>query len=254
MSFFDSVERQLREATVAQARGSHATVSGWRGARPRRLGLLVAGAVLLVGSGTATAVTLLSNAPDDPDDPVPTSPTVTARPGTVHPLSRAQRKALQERADANAPMLDAGRWFAVLKRPPTTADRPPGMESVRGARLAAGTPQGRVYIRATARRTCVIFLQGTHGPAGATGTCAPTRSARQRGVAVVLQCLKSGPPQRRIFAGVAPDGITTVTALRAGALQASTPVQRNGGVIDTPQPIDELRAGPVPTPLPPVSC
>lgn len=253
MSFFDTVERQLCQATVVQARTRHTPAPAARRGS-RRLGLLVAAAVLLVGGGTATAVTLLHNAPDDPYDPVPTSPTVTARPGAVHPLSRAERRALRRRADAQAPVLDAGRWFAVLRRPPTSTDRPPGMETVRGARLAARTPQGRVYIRATSRRTCVIFLQGSRGPAGASGSCAPTRSARLRGVVVVLQCLKGGPPQRRVLAGVSPDGIATVTALRAGTRQAGTPVQRNGWVLDTPQPIDELRAGSTPTPLPPVSC
>lgn len=223
--------------------------------RPRRrVLLLAAAAALALGGGTAGAVALINNAPDDPYDPVPTSPTVTATPGTVHPLSRAERKALQRRADAQAPVLDASRWFTVLTRPPTSADQPPGMDSVRGARLAARTSQGRVYIRATSRRTCVIFLPGNRGPAGATGSCAPTRSARTRGVAVILQCLKSGPPQRRILAGVAPDGTSTVTAFRAGTKQASAPVQWNGWVLDTPQPIDEIRVGPAPTPLPPSSC
>ena len=245
----------FRTELVAAAHARQVQAQAVPRRRPqRRVFLLAAAAALALGGGTAGAVALINNAPDDPYDPVPTSPTQTAAPGAVHPYSRAERQALQRRADAQAPVLDASKWFAVLKRPPTSADRPPGMQSVRGARLAARTPQGRVYIRATSRRTCVIFLQGSRGPAGATGSCAPTRSARQRGVAVFLQCLKSGPPQRRILAGVAPDGTSTVTAFRAGAQQASTPVQRNGWVLDTPQPIDEIRVGPTPMPLPPSSC
>jgi len=235
-------------AAAHQTRGS----SKPRSLRPRRRVLaLAASAAILLGGGTAAAVTLISKAPDSPYDPVITSPTVIGREH-VHTLSRAEREALRRRENARAPLLDAKRYFAVLKQPATAEDRVPRRMDQRGVRLAATGPLGRVYIRSTPRKTCVLSIR--HGEGSTTGSCVPTVVARTRGVIVFEQCFKTGAPQHRYLAGVVPDGLGTVSVSRSGASQARATVQHNGFMLDTIQPFDTLQIGKASIPLPPVAC
>jgi hypothetical protein len=208
-----------------------------------------AAVVLVLGGGTAAAVTLLSNAPDDPYDPVPTAPMVVVK---VHPLSGAEREELQRQQRLRAPVLDASRYFSVLKRPATPVDRVPGRADQTGVRLATSGPLGRVYIRHTARETCVIVLRGRR--TSSSGSCAPTAQARTRGVVVFEQCFKSGPPQRRFVAGVMPDAVHLVTVNRAGAPQASARVHNNGFMLDTIEPFDTVAFATARIRVPPVTC
>jgi hypothetical protein len=219
--------------------------------RRRRRGtpLLAAAAVLVLGGGTAAAVTLIANGPDNPYDPALHSRTVI---GKAHPLTRAEREDVLRRKRLREPVLDATRYFAVLKRPATPSDRIPGRTDQTGVRLAASGPLGRVYIRHTARETCVISVP--HGGKSSSGSCAPTAVARTRGTFTFTQCFKTGPPQHRYFAGVAPNGVKTVSVTRAGVRQASTTVQNNGFMLDTNEPVDTIELGTARIPLQPVSC
>lgn len=219
--------------------------------RPHRRVLVLGLATLAVlGGGTAAAVTLTSQAPDDPYDPAVTSPTVFG--GPTHPLSRAERAAIRRRENARAPVLDARRYFAVLARPATDADRVPRRTDQSGIRLAATGPLGRVFIRSTPRRVCALSVRGQRG--GTTGTCVPTAVARTRGAVVFEQCFKTGPPQHRYLVGVVPDGVSTVSVSRRGVRQASATVQHNGFILDTAEPFDTLRVGRTRTAIPPVAC
>ena len=240
---------QFRTELVAAAHQPHGESAPRSLPLRRRALVLGALAAVTLGGGTAAAVTLINNAPDSPYDPVITSPRVT---GKARTLSRAEREALKRRENAGAPILDATRYFAVLKRSPTTADRVPRRINQSGIRLAASGPLGRVYIRSTARKTCVLSIR--RGERGATGSCAPTAIARTRGVVVWEQCFKRGAPQHRYVAGVVPDGVRTVSVSRKGAQQARASVQHNGFMLDTIQPFDTLKTGNASTPLPPVSC
>lgn len=219
--------------------------------RRRRTPLLAVAiaAILVLGGGTAAAITVLSNAPDDPYDPAPTAPRVVVK---AHPLSRAEREELQRRHRQRAPVLPASRYFSVLKRPATRADRIPLRADQTGVRLTTSGPLGRVYIRHTARDTCVIALRGRS--TGSSGSCAPTAQARTRGVVVIEECFKTGPLQRRFVAGVVPDGVQVVTVTRAGARQASATVHNNGFILDTIEPFDTMHLGAVSVRMPPVTC
>ena len=222
-------------------------------ARRHRVPLLAAAvAVLALGGGAAGAVTLLSSnapAPTSPYDPATTSP---RRIVSVHPLSRAERAALKRQEQQRAPVLAAQRYFSALRRPATPADRVPGRREQTGIRLTTSGALGRVYIRHTARETCVISFRGQGK--SSTGSCAPTKQARTRGVLAIEQCFKTGPPQRRFVAGIVPDTVRSVRVVRAGAQQASTTVHHNGFIIDTIQPFDTIQIGTLRLPMPPVTC
>jgi hypothetical protein len=217
--------------------------------RRRGTPLLAAAAVLVLGGGTAAAVTLIAKGPDDPYDPAPRAPRIIQK---ARPITRLDREALKRQRELREPVLDATRYFAVLKRPATPADRIPRRTDQTGVRLAASGPLGRVYIRHTTRETCVISVP--RGAKSSSGSCAPTAEARTRGTFTFTQCFKTGAPQHRYVAGVVPNGVKTVSVTRAGVRQASTTVHNNGFMLDTNEPFDTIELGTARIPLPPVSC
>ena len=250
-NYVDRFGEQLRNAALEPAPSSAAPAAG-RFSRSRAL--LIGGlSVALLGGGTAAAFSVVSDGPNKPSDPALVAPRVI---GQATPLSSTDLEAADRAREASEPVVDASAYFSVLTRPARASDLPPsgapGADAVQDAlRLAYDGPGGRVFVHATDREVCVDSYAGTG--ASHSSTCAPTAQARVEGVYGYAECFKD-PPQRRVFSGVAPDGVAEVGAYRRGVLQASASVQANGFVLDTDQPVDALKIGDHTEPLTPVSC
>lgn len=236
----DRLRAELLRAAAAQAPRK---ATWWRWG----LGPLAAVFAIAI-AGVAVAGVLGVAAPDDPDDPPLRSKTFTV---PARELSPAVRRRYQQQRNAQAPITDARRFFAVLRNP-TRADRVrrPKYTYVRGYRGA----RGAIYVRATDRETCWLYQRKTTSR-GFSTSCHPTATIGKRGGFIVEQCNESAAhPQHRRLAGIVPDGVEKVTASRAGVEQARASVSRNSFVLATDEPIDTVLIGKAKHRLPPVGC
>lgn len=227
-----NLRKELGRAVTRQAKE--------RRRRARHVVPLVAVLALgLTGAGVAVGSAVINDGPDSPDDPPTHAPTVITK-GT--PLSPADLRRLRRERERRQPVVDARRYFSALTE--RTSD---------SYQTIYDQADGQVAIRATDREVCIQYR---HRPqAGATGSCAPTAVAKDYGHYVIEQCIKDAPhPQRRILAGVTPDGVNVVKAKRQGVVQTSAPVVNNAFVLVTDQPIDTVTVGNTNRPLPPVAC
>jgi hypothetical protein len=227
-----SLRREFQRAVVRQAEQP--------GRRVRRVLPLVAMLALgMAGGAVAVGSAVISSAPDSPDDPPGSARTTTA---FITPLDSAELRRLRRERERRAPALEARRYFGALPTSPSDSYH-----------AIYSDAQGQIAIRATEREVCIQFRLPDRG--GATDSCAPTGAARTYGVYVVHECLVDAPhPQRRIIAGVAPDGVSVIKSARAGEVKASAAVLNNGFVLVTDEPVDTIIVGSTSRRLPPVVC
>lgn len=244
------MKRTATDRLRAELLRAAASRSGVRRRRRWSLGTL---AVLVAVTVTGVAIAAVGisvfggAAPDDPDDPPIYAPRSF---GKAIPLTRADRAQLRRARERRAPITDAAASFAVLRS--ARARRTTRFDALAYVRAYRGR-DGIVDVRATDREVCVHFRHTLRG--GATGTCLPTVRARSRGAFVIEQCDRAAQhPQRRVVAGVAPDGVGNVSASRKGVVQARVAIHHNAFVLITDEPFDTLQIGRAIHPVPPVTC
>jgi len=231
-----TLRRELQQAAARQAQP---------GRRSTRRVVPLAVVLVVAASGAAVAAvggSVLGDAPDSPDDPVLHSPTQTAAPDQVRPLSRSDLANMRRERQRRAPIRDAHRWFTALT-----------VRSTGDYRTIYRDANGLIAARASDREICIRDRHTRRG--GWSGSCAPTNVARTYGLYVVEQCIRNAPhPQRRRIAGIAPDGVNAVRVQRKNVEQAAAPVRNNGFILITDEPIDTIIIGRARRSIPPISC
>lgn len=210
---------------------------------PKVAPLTAALTLALTGAAIAgVGATFLNYSPDSPDDPALVAPRASPSQGNVIPLTREQSSQRERDRRRAMPITDAGRYFSAL-----------GNGDGRRYRTLYADQNGIVAARATDREVCVRYRSGQQ--ADPTETCLATATARTRGAYVFTQCDKTAAhPQHRVIAGIAPDGVDAVQGGRRGAPQVSAPVDGNGFVLVTDQPIDTIRVGDSRQTIGPIIC
>ncbi|WP_354697215.1 hypothetical protein DSM112329_02842 [Paraconexibacter sp. AEG42_29] len=203
----------------------------------------LAALILLTGAGVGVAAvggSLLGYGPNSPDDPPLQAHRSTgkARPST--PADRAARKRQRERE----PQLDAARYFSALRN----------LRDDRYATIYTAASGYTVQAKASDRETCIQVLPSPRSK-NSTRSCVPTSYARTHGVMTWRQCFDPPyRPQRRLVAGLVPDGVARVTATRNGSIQATATVTRNAFVLVTDNPFDTINLGRATQRLGPIIC
>lgn len=137
-------------------------------------------------------------------------------------------------ASPAAPSQAVAKQFGVFARPSSASDvlpadvgpTPATATVVRS--IATGTPSLSEWATLAGNRTCVVINGTAPGAVGAPAACAELEPPHEEGELLSIVAGETGYKKPTILAGIAPDGVTSVTVTLADGTTHAVPVVENG--------------------------